>query len=524
MSEKNKEIKSDSYVILRKVQEMWLEGDWQGVIDKEKEICKVGNKKAKSEMICFLISAYLQKKDTVNAENALKRAKEYGVDSKELFDLLGGDVDNTLGRIYALHGDTKKASEYFRLSVTTSKVGHPPEADKIRAAKELSRLGLVDEAIDITDKMLGSVSFNQRNTQMAIQRVQAEIRAFQKKKKVGYAEDNTNYHRVFQVVQRCFEAPDVHKAIDEQLLEKARSYEENYHLCVAIAERMNVHDDRLQALSWINQARLFLTTNNVEGAAQKYQELAEMAVRFGQSDLAIDLSVESNNLSESLSEAQKEKLKSVYENMRGDSEKRQQHGHDLLIEYLKAKSSENKKNQPVLIEVGTTRENVPGQGSTLQLAALAKQKNIQFISVDMDPHNSCWATFNLELMRLPGTAVTQKGEDFLAEFSEEIEYVFLDAYDFDHGKHSELRQQRYQKYLGGSIDERQCHQMHLECAKALLEKLSQGGLICIDDTWQDEKGKWKAKGTLAVPYLLENGFKIIEARNRAVLMKRENDA
>src|SRR3546814_16508885 len=97
----------------------------------------------------------------------------------------------------------------------------------------------------------------------------------------------------------------------------------------------------------------------------------------------------------------------------------------------------------------------------------------------------------------------------------------LDAYDFDHGKHSELRQSRYKKFLGSEIDEIACHEMHLDCAKSVHLKLSAGGLVCIDDTWIDD-GKWCAKGTLAVPYLLDNGFEIVEARNRAALLRRKN--
>jgi hypothetical protein len=65
--------------------------------------------------------------------------------------------------------------------------------------------------------------------------------------------------------------------------------------------------------------------------------------------------------------------------------------------------------------------------------------------------------------------------------------------------------------------------MHLECAQALHSKLSATGVICVDDTWLDD-GKWRAKGTLAVPYLLEHGFEIVEARNRAALLRRKQTA
>ena len=79
--------------------------------------------------------------------------------------------------------------------------------------------------------------------------------------------------------------------------------------------------------------------------------------------------------------------------------------------------------------------------------------------------------------------------------------MFLDAYDVDHGKHSALRQSRYERFLGGRIDEQQCHPMHLECAQSLVEKLAPRGVICFDDIWLAE-AKWTAKGTLGMPYLL----------------------
>ena len=112
-----------------------------------------------------------------------------------------------------------------------------------------------------------------------------------------------------------------------------------------------------------------------------------------------------------------------------------------------------------------------------------------------------------------------KGEDYLRRRTAPVDFVFLDAYDFDHGMHSELRQSRYERFLGSRIDEQACHQMHLECAESLLNLLTPIGLVCVDDTWLD-KGRWTAKGTLAMPFLLSHGFELIEARNRAALLRR----
>jgi hypothetical protein len=119
--------------------------------------------------------------------------------------------------------------------------------------------------------------------------------------------------------------------------------------------------------------------------------------------------------------------------------------------------------------------------------------------------------------------VTAKGEDYLRERTGPIDLVFLDAYDFDHGKHSELRQSRYEKFLGARIDELACHRMHLDCAESVATKLWAHGVVCIDDTWLDQD-RWTAKGTLAMPYLLDHGFVLVEARNRAALLLRQATA
>lgn len=196
------------------------------------------------------------------------------------------------------------------------------------------------------------------------------------------------------------------------------------------------------------------------------------------------------------------------------------HGHSLLIDWLEARPEVAIGQSRVMIEIGKTRERVAGQGSTEKLALLCNRLGIDFITVDMDPRNSAVARRMFRKRGLPFRAVTAKGEDFLASWTGTIDYCFLDAYDFDHGKHGEVRQSRYETFLGSRIADEQCHQMHLDCAVSLVAKLSRDGVICLDDTWTDENGAWTAKGTTAMPYLLENDFKVILARNRAALLVR----
>ncbi len=197
-----------------------------------------------------------------------------------------------------------------------------------------------------------------------------------------------------------------------------------------------------------------------------------------------------------------------------------EHGHALLMAHWQTHPPADIGRKRKLIEIGTTREEVPGQGSTRKLAEVCKNLGLDFVTVDMDPRNGREAQQMFDRMGYDFKAVTSKGEDFLAAYDGEIDFVFLDAYDFDHGMHSEIRQSRYEKFLGARIDEEACHKMHLDCAEALIAKLAPDGLICFDDTWQDENGNWTAKGTTAMPFLLANGFEVIRKENKAALLKR----
>lgn len=199
----------------------------------------------------------------------------------------------------------------------------------------------------------------------------------------------------------------------------------------------------------------------------------------------------------------------------------QAHGQALLIRELTRFPPAATGRKLTMIEVGTTRETVPGQGSTRELALLCDDLGIDFITVDMDPVNTQRAQRMFRRLNLPFRAVTAKGEEYLTDYPGIVDFVFLDAYDFDHGKHSDLRQLRYEENLGGKINDADCHQMHLTCAQALRDKLSPQGLICFDDTWRDEQGAWTAKGATAMPYLLENGFELVEAANNAALLRRQ---
>lgn len=313
--------------------------------------------------------------------------------------------------------------------------------------------------------------------------------------------------------------------INTYLVEGEEASLTKYYICFFASEVFAENNEVHMAVHFLNSAVGFVDFEVGIDSSPYFYELALKALNLKRGELALDFFVKSICNSPRIEKKEQNILSLAYENVRAASAKKQQHGHDLLIDHLTDRSSQlcNSERAYTLVEVGTTREDIPGQGSTLLLAELCQKIGVEFITVDMDPNNSLLAKSLFASRGINAQAVNQKGEDFLRDFQGNLDFAFLDAYDFDHGMHSDLRQARYKKYLGAAIDEQECHKMHLDCAKSIVEKLSKDGVICIDDTWTDEKGNWAAKGTTAVPFLLNNGFEILDARNRAVLMKRKSN-
>ncbi|HXG26415.1 MAG TPA: hypothetical protein VNL94_06145, partial [Candidatus Binatia bacterium] len=193
------------------------------------------------------------------------------------------------------------------------------------------------------------------------------------------------------------------------------------------------------------------------------------------------------------------------------------HGHGLLARLLPDVA--RKVPHGYVVEVGTTREKLPGQGSTVELAALATELGLPFVTVDMDPANTEQARRDLG-ERNGVEAVTALGEEFLARFDRPVVAAYLDAFDIQHGKHSDYRVSRYREFLGTEITDEGAAAMHLACAEALMPRVVPGGLVVIDDTWSDGEG-FGGKGRDAVPALLDGGFRIVARTKTAVALQRE---
>jgi predicted O-methyltransferase YrrM len=176
-------------------------------------------------------------------------------------------------------------------------------------------------------------------------------------------------------------------------------------------------------------------------------------------------------------------------------------GHIQLTQEIK--NNRGNFQDAYMVEIGTTREILNGHDSTKHLYEFCQKNNIEFVTVDMDSEN----TENAKKRFQGINAITQKGEDFLESCTRKIDFVYLDAFDFFHNFHSDKRKAKYKNILNCEITNEACHKMHLDCAKSLVRKMNKNGIVTFDDILNKNLD---GKGKLAIPYLIQNGFKIIK--------------
>ena len=187
-----------------------------------------------------------------------------------------------------------------------------------------------------------------------------------------------------------------------------------------------------------------------------------------------------------------------------------EHGHSKMMDWLSQQPVESMVGK-TLVEIGTVREIIENQNSTEKLARYCNKYGMKFITVDMNPETTASAVNMLEKINPSFKAYCNKGEDFFTEAKtynllDSIDYVYLDAFDFNHHHHSKKRRDDYIKYLGCDINDKECHQSHLKMCVNLLENWDPL-MICWDDCWYTNNIV-HGKGKLGIPYLLMEGWKL----------------
>lgn len=486
--------------LLDRARMQWQFAEWGGLVALGEDDIRDHPDRAK---LALLIGAGWQQLDGhEQAAHFVKRALAWGCSRTLVARLLVAGVHNTLARASAVADQEDRALKHFQASVD-GVGGDKRLACQARSVREVVRLGLLGDASNwIGDE--DGVSHNGRD--------ESYSPALARRLFTTGAS-----RRISQLVQACLAVDDVHAAINHHA--QALDGPDRFRFYCGLSSQFHERGDKLTAQHFLACAREIVDVGG-EGARAT---LAKKYVQMGQVQESASMLLEQSFDAAGLTANERGVIAKA---ALGDGRPggAHEHGHALLIDALKRslpaiRANLGAKRDLVLIEIGSTREDVPGQGSTRKLAEFCAAENLRFITVDMDPQNTTMAQRLFDKLKVPFQAITDKGEDFLRSYEGAMDFVFLDAYDFDHGKHSELRQSRYRKFLGSEIDEQACHRMHLECAESIVKKLSSFGLVCVDDTWQ-ENDAWTAKGTLAVPYLLERSFELVEARNKAALLKR----
>lgn len=173
-----------------------------------------------------------------------------------------------------------------------------------------------------------------------------------------------------------------------------------------------------------------------------------------------------------------------------------------LMKYI----NESKINN--VLEIGMTRKRKCGPDgcSTLLFSYLANQNNFTFTSIDINPANKQITQQLLKEHNLYSDNIYLVIEDVFeyCKYINKIDVLYLDAWDWP--KHDEKRQK---------VSE----DNHLEIFKLLekYNKLNDKVDVVLDDI-HDAKN-YTGKGAKLIPYLLDNGFKIINSGYQVWLRK-----
>lgn len=152
-----------------------------------------------------------------------------------------------------------------------------------------------------------------------------------------------------------------------------------------------------------------------------------------------------------------------------------------------------------VVEVGSDR----GDGSTSFLSAFCADRQLDFFSIDIDPVNE--------------PMILDNGEAWLRRFDGVIGFAYLDNFDyvFDSIAGMKFVARQIERYaeLGLEMTNEASERAHLAQSMEVLRCSRPGTQVLFDDTWLEDDG-WHGKGARAVPFLLSNGFGLVNTDGR----------
>jgi predicted O-methyltransferase YrrM len=162
------------------------------------------------------------------------------------------------------------------------------------------------------------------------------------------------------------------------------------------------------------------------------------------------------------------------------------------------------RNVKTIVETGTTRgvnlkDIFSGDGgSTILFADWASKNGAFFYSVDIDANSFANSTQFLLPYKQYVKLVVSDSVNFLQNFHEKIDMLYLDSYDFQ------------------ADNPNPSQEHHLKEIIAAMPNLTDNSIILIDDCGLPHGGK----GTLAIQYLQNLGWKVVLKGYQVLLLKQ----
>ncbi|EZH71700.1 hypothetical protein ATO12_05920 [Aquimarina atlantica] len=167
----------------------------------------------------------------------------------------------------------------------------------------------------------------------------------------------------------------------------------------------------------------------------------------------------------------------------------------------------NERNAKILVETGTSRNGLKGTktdgGATIVFGKWAKENNAKLHSVDISKDSVQGAQKAVQEENLQDSTTVHLGDslDFLKNFNESIDFLYLDSYDYS--KTDIEIQKKSQEH-------------HLQEFILAEDKLHDKSIVLIDDCRLPGGGK----GKTVVEYMLKKDWEILINAYQILLVKK----
>ncbi|MBA3721545.1 MAG: class I SAM-dependent methyltransferase [Parachlamydiaceae bacterium] len=160
----------------------------------------------------------------------------------------------------------------------------------------------------------------------------------------------------------------------------------------------------------------------------------------------------------------------------------------------------SERNAKIIVETGTARYGDKffdsDGGSTIIFGDWAEKNGSIFYSVDISPTNIETARTVVGIYKNT-TLVCEDSIQFLSNFNQQIDFLYLDSYDFD------------------ILDPKPSQNHHLKEIIAAYPRLTSKSVVMVDDCRLPRGGK----GASIIPFLLKRGWKILVNEYQVILVK-----